>query len=980
MREPPRFEHVCLLEDVCDEHREFVSFLAQRLRSGSRCFVLVKQRTELVLVKALAADGLEVAKLQSDKALVCLTILDENTDISTTFSNVLAMIRDEVDSARTAGCRDLLVMIDMSGMPHGAITREDLDDVFLNEPDQCLAFDHVSVFYGFERGSRSSALLLSALTEFPLVAIDGRIEPNPYFDPSSGIVSRGDLDLQLNQKLRYLRGDREAPIEIPFVHETGDRPMFRSFTDNMEEIFLIVDRNLRLVYVNPAAEERWKRRREDLLGRDLWDAFANGIGSFGYEQIQRAATEHKPTQYEILSTVLGHWIEVSVLPHEGGLAIIYRDISERKRIEQALSVQARQQATVATLGRHALESTDLDEFMNEIVESIRETLDVDCVRILESIPDESLLKVVAGAGWNEGVVGEAIVEAGSHTYEGLALSSSEPVIVEDFAREPRFTTPQLLRDHSISSSLSVAIAGQGRPWGLLGAHSRSVVHFTQDDVNFLEAVANTIATAIEHDRAERVQRYYAAIVTSSEDAIIGETLDGIITSWNEAAQRVYGYTADDVLGQPFSMLYPSDRYDEVESILQHVQEGTRIEQYESVRLHKDGRLVDVTITVSPIRDATGRVIGVSKIVRDISAIKLAEIERQANEDRLQLALEAGKMGTWDWNIADGSLSWSSNMERMHGLAAGSFGGKFEDFSRSIHPDDRTRVFAAIERALDGEGDYQVEYRNVRDDGTVQWLEARGRMLQSGTNRSSHLAGICIDVTEQVQARQQIARFAAAAITERDQLQQIIDVIPEGVVITNADGDIQLSNGAARAIWGTSLASIDVLSYALADALPSRDEPWRFEDLPIARSILSGEVVLGEQLMVRDETSGNILQLLVNSAPLKDDRNRVTGAVTTFQDITGLKEFERQKDEFLQTISHDLKNPLASVKGNAQYLRRKARNSSTELMPIVDRIESSTDQAVALIDELLDLTRVQMGRPVDLVRKPTNICQLVRQTV
>ncbi|HEX3722607.1 MAG TPA: HAMP domain-containing sensor histidine kinase, partial [Nitrolancea sp.] len=93
-----------------------------------------------------------------------------------------------------------------------------------------------------------------------------------------------------------------------------------------------------------------------------------------------------------------------------------------------------------------------------------------------------------------------------------------------------------------------------------------------------------------------------------------------------------------------------------------------------------------------------------------------------------------------------------------------------------------------------------------------------------------------------------------------------------------------------------------------------------------------------------------------------------------------KEFERQKDEFLQTISHDLKNPLASVKGNAQYLRRKARNSSTELMPIVDRIESSTDQAVALIDELLDLTRVQMGRPVDLVRKPTNICQLVRQTV
>ncbi len=285
--------------------------------------------------------------------------------------------------------------------------------------------------------------------------------------------------------------------------------------------------------------------------------------------------------------------------------------------------------------------------------------------------------------------------------------------------------------------------------------------------------------------------------------------------------------------------------------------------------------------------------------------------------------------------------------------------------------------SAIQEALTSGHDYQIEYRNLRPDGQSQWLEARGRIVAGGRGRADHMTGVCTDVTEQVQSRQQIARFAAAAVAERDRLQQVIDVMPAGIAITDEHGHIIMSNQAAREIWGQSPPESDYRGYDAFGVVDADGELSPIEELPTVRSILRGERVIGEQITLRNASSGNILPLLVNSVPIKNEAGTVTGAVTTFQDISNLKEFERQKDEFLQTLSHDLKNPLTSVKGNAQFLRRRAR-SSPELTPIIDRIETSTVQAVELIDELLDLTRLQMGRPIELVRGRTDLTRLVTQ--
>jgi PAS domain S-box-containing protein len=125
-------------------------------------------------------------------------------------------------------------------------------------------------------------------------------------------------------------------------------------------------------------------------------------------------------------------------------------------------------------------------------------------------------------------------------------------------------------------------------------------------------------------RAHRAE----AIVESSDDAIISKTLAGVITSWNPAAQRLFGYTTEEILGRSISVLMPPERYDDMESILQRIRRGERVEHFETVRIAKTGRRIPVSLSVSPVKDSAGRIVGAAKIARDISARKAAEAERE----------------------------------------------------------------------------------------------------------------------------------------------------------------------------------------------------------------------------------------------------------------------------------------------------------------------------------------------------------------
>jgi PAS domain S-box-containing protein len=146
----------------------------------------------------------------------------------------------------------------------------------------------------------------------------------------------------------------------------------------------------------------------------------------------------------------------------------------------------------------------------------------------------------------------------------------------------------------------------------------------RDAAGALVGAVNVLVDISERKRATEAERWLAAAIESSDDAIVTKNLDGIIASWNRGAELLFGYTAAEAVGQPITMLIPDDRQDEEPSIIARIRRGERIHQYETVRRRKDGALIDISLTISPVKNADGRIVGASKIARDITERKQAD--------------------------------------------------------------------------------------------------------------------------------------------------------------------------------------------------------------------------------------------------------------------------------------------------------------------------------------------------------------------
>jgi PAS domain S-box-containing protein len=228
-------------------------------------------------------------------------------------------------------------------------------------------------------------------------------------------------------------------------------------------------------------------------------------------------------------------------------------------------------------------------------------------------------------------------------------------------------------------------------------------------------------------------------------------------------------------------------------------------------------------------------------------------------------------------------------------------------------------------------------------------------------------------------REQAARTEAEAGLAR--LRQVVDAMPEGIILADETGVVYLHNAAAAEIMGHIPHNV----LADTDAMPTvrrlDGSPCPPQSQPLARAILRGEVVRGEQLIVTNAVTGGDIPILVNSVPLSDASEGQAGGVVVFQDITPLHELDRQRDEFLGAVSHDLRTPVAIIRGRTELLQRALRRSVDveKLQTGLAAIDTSTARLVRLVDELFDLTRVRMGHPLDLNRTPTDAGELVRRT-
>lgn len=278
-------------------------------------------------------------------------------------------------------------------------------------------------------------------------------------------------------------------------------------------------------------------------------------------------------------------------------------------------------------------------------------------------------------------------------------------------------------------------------------------------------------------QAELAMTRLAAIVESSGDAIIGKSLDGVITSWNASAERLFGYRAEEVIGQPIALLIPPDCADELPQILEQMKRGETIERYETVRVRKEGQRIDVSATLSPIKDAAGQVIGVSKIARDISQRKQAEMALRESETRFQTFMDNSPAASWIADAEGKILYLSQTYFRMFQISDLAVGQSiFDLFERDIAEE----FYRNNQQVLETKQSIAAIEVAPRPDGTL------GKFLvykfPIGEQSGQVVVGaVAVDITEQEQVKEQLR-----SLNER--LQYLLTHAPVAIFSCKAEGD------------------------------------------------------------------------------------------------------------------------------------------------------------------------------------------------
>ena len=305
-----------------------------------------------------------------------------------------------------------------------------------------------------------------------------------------------------------------------------------------------------------------------------------------------------------------------------------------------------------------------------------------------------------------------------------------------------------LYETQIRARLDQAFAGERVTYELRksGATGDSWYDIRYEPTIVNGAVSGVVVVATdvtERSRAELASRRLAAIVEFSEDAIISKDLNSIITSWNKGAQRVFGHTAEEMIGRSITTLIPQERISEEELILQQIRLGKSIRHFETVRLKKDGQLLDVAVTASPIRDTAGNTVGVSKIARDITDRKLAERITKQSEERLRLFIEHAPAALAMFDAEMRYLMTSRRWRADYGLGEREVNGLS---NYEVFPEVSPRWREIHRRGLAGEIITEDCDRFVRGDGTVQWVRWEVRPWYEDTGQLGGIVIFSEDIT------------------------------------------------------------------------------------------------------------------------------------------------------------------------------------------------------------------------------------------
>jgi diguanylate cyclase (GGDEF)-like protein/PAS domain S-box-containing protein len=455
--------------------------------------------------------------------------------------------------------------------------------------------------------------------------------------------------------------------------------------------------------------------------------------------------------------------------------------------------------------------------------------------------------------------------------EAVGRSSVELFQLEQTADESRIMADAMLRGQTLSGDFDL----KRRDGSNVSAHVTSKPVFGED--GRLVAVIGSSVDVTERKSGEDARRRLAAIVDGSGDAIYGSTIDGLVTSWNGAAERLFGYTAEEIIGQPVTVVAPAGKAVEQTLMRERLSAGGPPEHLETVRRRKDGSLVDVLITASMATDEAGKVVGLSVIAHDLTSRAAARRALEASELRLAEAQRIARLGSFEFDVVTGGSVWSEEYYRILGLDPG-LAPSGELFGSMIHPDDVAAAAQVWADATQQGIAFDLEFRVIRTDSQVRSVRARAVADVADDGSILRVTGTMVDDTERVDAER--VRRGAETRFEIGFQQSAI-----GAVIADLKGIPLRVNAAACVILGRSEDMLVGRSWTRYNH-PGEVSPG----LAVQARVAAGhDTYADERRYVRPD--GSVVWVALNVTLVRDEKGAPQYNFVQLQDITGRKQME-----------------------------------------------------------------------------------------